>query len=133
MVRTDTSSRPARSVAGTRPRDWSSIRMDSSRSDRTRLFSRKNLTLDVMFCCQAAVMNTTPGGSTMTGSPDPRHMYTRALDQPEPIIEKVEPGQLGERTPCPYYDVRALLSHMVGGLNRAATIGEGGDGLAGPR
>ena len=68
----------------------------------------------------------------MTGSPDPRHMYTRALEQTEAIIEKVEPGQLGEPTPCPDYDVRALLSHMVGGLNRAATIGEGGDGLAVP-
>jgi hypothetical protein len=28
--------------------------------------------------------------------------------------------------------VRALLSHMVGGVNRAAMFGEGADGLAVP-
>lgn len=66
----------------------------------------------------------------MTGTPDPRDMYARALDQTQTIIEKIEPAQLDDPTPCADFDVRALLSHMVGGLNRAATIGEGGDGLA---
>jgi uncharacterized protein (TIGR03086 family) len=66
----------------------------------------------------------------MTGAADPRPIYTRALEQTEAIIENVKPGQLGEPTPCAAYDVRELLSHMVGGLNRIATIGEGGDGLA---
>jgi uncharacterized protein (TIGR03086 family) len=59
-------------------------------------------------------------------------MYARALDQTELIIEKVQPGQLGDPTPCTDFDVRSLLSHMVGGLNRAAIFGEGGDGLAVP-
>jgi uncharacterized protein (TIGR03086 family) len=35
-------------------------------------------------------------------------------------------------TPCTEYDVRALLSHTVGGLNRIALVGEGGDALAVP-
>jgi uncharacterized protein (TIGR03086 family) len=63
---------------------------------------------------------------------DPRPMYTRALEQTAEIIANVKPGQLGDPTPCSEYDVRALLSHMVGGLKRAAIIGEGGDGLAVP-
>jgi uncharacterized protein (TIGR03086 family) len=69
-------------------------------------------------------------GTTDPGTTDPRTIYARALDQTAAIIENVKPGQLGDPTPCTEYDVRALLSHMVGGLNRAATMGEGGDGLA---
>lgn len=68
----------------------------------------------------------------MTAAPDPRPIYARALGQTESIIERVQPGQLGRPTPCSEYDVRALLSHMVGGVNRAAMFGEGADGLAVP-
>jgi uncharacterized protein (TIGR03086 family) len=62
--------------------------------------------------------------------PDPRPMHARALAQAESIVAAVGQDQLGLSTPCPEYDVRALLSHMVGGLTRIAVIGEGGDGLA---
>lgn len=68
----------------------------------------------------------------MTATTDPRQMYARALAQTESIIEKVQPEQLDDRTPCEEYNVRSLLSHMVGGVNRAAIFGEGGDGLAKP-
>jgi uncharacterized protein (TIGR03086 family) len=68
----------------------------------------------------------------MTEAPDPRPIYARALEQTEAIIEQVKPGQLGEPTPCTEYDVRTLLSHLVGAVNRAAVFGEGGDGLAVP-
>jgi uncharacterized protein (TIGR03086 family) len=85
-----------------------------------------------MFFCQAANMTTTSGGTSMTGTPDPRQMYDRALAQTGTIIENVKPSQLDDPTPCDNFDVRALLSHLVGAVNRAATFGEGGDGLAVP-
>jgi uncharacterized protein (TIGR03086 family) len=66
----------------------------------------------------------------MTQTTDPRETHQRAMAQTESIVAAVEPGQLTLPTPCPEYDVRALLSHMVGGLNRIAVVGEGGDGLA---
>ena len=62
--------------------------------------------------------------------PDPRPMHARALAQAESIVAAVGQDQLGLPTPCPEYDVRTLLSHVVGGLTRIAVIGEGGDGLA---
>ena len=63
---------------------------------------------------------------------DPREIHRRAMTQTEAIVVAVEPGQLGLPTPCPEYDVRSLLSHIVGGLNRVAIVGEGGDALARP-
>jgi uncharacterized protein (TIGR03086 family) len=63
---------------------------------------------------------------------DPRQIHRRAMAQTESIVAAVDPGQLGEPTPCPEYDVRALLSHIVGGLVRVAIVGEGGDALARP-
>ena len=64
--------------------------------------------------------------------PDPRPVHARALAQTESIVAAVGQDQLGLPTPCSEYDVRTLLSHMVGGQNRIATVGEGGDGLAVP-
>ncbi len=63
---------------------------------------------------------------------DPREIHQRAMAQTESIVAAVEPGQLTMSTPCPEYDVGALLSHIVGGLNRVALMGEGGDALAVP-
>jgi len=63
---------------------------------------------------------------------DPREFHQRAMAQTGTVVEAVEPAQLTLPTPCSEYDVRALLSHMVGGLNRIAIVGEGGDGLAVP-
>ena len=61
---------------------------------------------------------------------DPRPLHHRAMDQTGIIVAAVPPGQLSLPTPCTEYDVRALLSHIVGGLTRIAVVGEGGDGLA---
>ena len=66
----------------------------------------------------------------MTQMTDPRECHQRAMAQTEAIVVAVRPDQLTLPTPCTEYDVRALLSHIVGGLTRIAVIGEGGDGLA---
>jgi len=63
---------------------------------------------------------------------DPRPVYARATAQAADLIRTVRPEQLTGPTPCPEYDVRALLSHIVDGTARAAVVGEGGDGLAAP-
>jgi len=68
----------------------------------------------------------------MTDTTDPRPLHRRAIAQTESIVAAVSPGQLDLPTPCPEYDVRALLSHIVGGLNRVAIVGEGGGALARP-
>ncbi|MGW1784265.1 TIGR03086 family metal-binding protein [Streptomyces sp. NPDC002143] len=61
---------------------------------------------------------------------DPRPLYTRATAQAAELIGTVRPEQLTGPTPCAEYDVRTLLSHIVGGSVRIAVVGEGGDGLA---
>ena len=66
----------------------------------------------------------------MTQMTDPREFHQRAMAQTEAIVVAVRPDQLTLPTPCTEYNVRALLSHIVGGLTRIAVIGEGGDGLA---
>lgn len=66
----------------------------------------------------------------MTQTTDPRELHQRAMAQTGSIVAAVESGQLTLPTPCAEYDVRALLSHMVGGLNRIAVVGEGGDAMA---
>ncbi|MFD9098392.1 TIGR03086 family metal-binding protein [Streptomyces collinus] len=67
---------------------------------------------------------------TTTGYTDPRPVYTRATEQAAALIRTVRPEQLDGPTPCTEFDVRALLSHVVGGTRRIAVVGEGGDGLA---
>ena len=60
---------------------------------------------------------------------DPRPLYERAADQFAGLLKTVTPERLGDPTPCTEYDVRALVSHVVGGTHRIAHIGEGGDWL----
>ncbi|MFD5634741.1 TIGR03086 family metal-binding protein [Streptomyces sp. NPDC127077] len=61
---------------------------------------------------------------------DPRPLYARAAAQIASLIAAVRPEQLDGVTPCAEFDVRLLLSHLVGGTRRIAVIGAGGDGLA---
>ncbi|OIJ67943.1 TIGR03086 family metal-binding protein [Streptomyces mangrovisoli] len=61
---------------------------------------------------------------------DPRPLYARATEQAAALIATVRPEQLAGPTPCAEFDVRTLLSHVVGGTLRIAVVGEGGDGLA---
>ncbi|WP_432172501.1 TIGR03086 family metal-binding protein [Streptomyces sp. Tue6028] len=61
---------------------------------------------------------------------DPRPLYTRTAEQIAALVGTVRPEQLAGPTPCAEFDVRTLLSHIVGGTRRIAVIGAGGDGLA---
>ncbi|MFG2951185.1 TIGR03086 family metal-binding protein [Streptomyces adustus] len=65
-----------------------------------------------------------------TAQPDPRPVYARATAQAAALIKTVRSEQLTGPTPCAEFDVRTLLSHVVGGTRRIAVVGEGGDGLA---
>jgi uncharacterized protein (TIGR03086 family) len=61
---------------------------------------------------------------------DPRPVYARATEQAAALVKTVRPEQLTGPTPCTEFDVRTLLSHIVGGTLRIAVVGEGGDGMA---
>lgn len=63
---------------------------------------------------------------------DPRAVFGRAVAQTESIVAAVRPEQAGLPTPCLEWDVRTLLSHMVGGVTRIALVGEGADALSLP-
>jgi uncharacterized protein (TIGR03086 family) len=58
---------------------------------------------------------------------DPRPIFARALDQAGKQVAAVSPDELGHRTPCADYDVRALLGHVVAVLHKLARVGTGGD------
>ncbi|GAA2070613.1 TIGR03086 family metal-binding protein [Streptomyces albiaxialis] len=58
---------------------------------------------------------------------DPRPLFGRALDQMGEQVAAVRPEELGARTPCAEYDVRALLGHVVAVLDKLARVGAGGD------
>lgn len=63
---------------------------------------------------------------------DPRDLYARAIAQTEKIVAAVPPERYGDPTPCTEYDVRRLIGHLAGGLNRAAHVGGGGVALEMP-
>lgn len=63
----------------------------------------------------------------MSTAPDPRPFHRRATEQAARLIATVRPDQLTLPTACTEFDVRGLLSHVVGGTLRIAEIGEGSD------
>ncbi|WP_328998027.1 TIGR03086 family metal-binding protein [Kribbella sp. NBC_00709] len=57
---------------------------------------------------------------------DPRPMFVLALDQTQAMIDTVGADELTLPTPCPDYDVRTLLGHLLtvaGRINLALTGG----------
>jgi uncharacterized protein (TIGR03086 family) len=54
------------------------------------------------------------------------NQYQRALLATGRIVVGVRPEQLGLSTPCPDWDVRLLLNHIVGGNYMFATVARGG-------
>lgn len=58
-------------------------------------------------------------------SEDMLALVARAVEQVGPIVTAVGPDNLTRRTPCPDFDVRGVVSHLIGGLRAFANVGEG--------
>jgi uncharacterized protein (TIGR03086 family) len=63
---------------------------------------------------------------------DPRSGYRAALDWVTGLTAAVRPDQLELPTPCPEYDVRALLGHLICTVRRARAIADGTSPFAVP-
>ncbi|TDU87783.1 uncharacterized protein (TIGR03086 family) [Kribbella voronezhensis] len=63
---------------------------------------------------------------------DPRPMLALALDQTQAMIDTVGADDLDRPTPCPEYDVRTLLGHLVTVVGRINLALTGGDPLTIP-
>lgn len=58
---------------------------------------------------------------------DPRPLYRDALAWVADLMEATRDDQMTLPTPCPDFDVRALLGHQIAGVRRARTMALGGD------
>lgn len=63
---------------------------------------------------------------------DPRTYFAGAVATADTAIAAVTPEQMALPTPCPDFDVRALLGHLLVVLDRVALLGEGNDPMALP-
>ena len=63
--------------------------------------------------------------TTTTALTDPRPAFASATATAVAVAAAVRPDQLAGPTPCPEYDVRALLGHLVSVLRRVAAVGRG--------
>lgn len=63
--------------------------------------------------------------TTSTSTTDSRPILDRAIATCGAVIAGVRPAQLTEPTPCTDMDVRALLAHLIGVLDRVAALGNG--------
>lgn len=61
---------------------------------------------------------------TLTGT-DIRTVFARALATGGDVIGNVRPDQLDGPTPCDDFDVRTLIGHLVGVLERVTLMGRG--------
>ena len=52
--------------------------------------------------------------------------FERVLDRTNEVIDRVEPAQLGNPTPCTEWDVRAVINHITGGATMFAECVEQG-------
>ncbi|WP_369133144.1 TIGR03086 family metal-binding protein [Modestobacter sp. I12A-02662] len=70
--------------------------------------------------------------TTVSTSTDPRPAFGSAVATAVAVATVVRPEQLSCPTPCPEFDVRALLGHQVFVLRRVAAIGRGEDPFSVP-
>ena len=52
--------------------------------------------------------------------------FERVLDRTNEVVDRVEPNQLGNPTPCTEWDVRAVINHITGGATMFAECVEQG-------
>ncbi|BBY66821.1 TIGR03086 family metal-binding protein [Mycolicibacterium helvum] len=72
----------------------------------------------------------TSTSSTTDHLKDPRPILDRAIATSGVVIAGVRPERLTDPTPCTDMDVRALLAHLIGVLDRVAALGNGEDPFA---
>ncbi len=65
--------------------------------------------------------------SSTTHHFDPRPILDRAIATGGAVIAGVRPDQLTGATPCPEMDVRAIIGHLVGVLDRISALGNDED------
>src|SRR5215210_4549683 len=70
----------------------------------------------------AVALATTPSAAE-----DPRLAFAHAVALGSAVMGRVGPHQLANPTPCPEFDVRALMEHLVMVLRRVAALGRGDD------
>jgi len=58
---------------------------------------------------------------------DPRVVFERAMSVATDVVGAIRIDQLAEPTPCPEFDVRQMLGHLVGVLGRVSALGRGED------
>lgn len=78
-------------------------------------------------------MTTTSSSASPTTSRvsgDPRPILERAITTSAAVIAGVRPDQLTAVTPCPEMDVRTMLAHLVGVLDRITALVRGDDVMA---
>lgn len=73
---------------------------------------------------------TTSASSATSHFIDPRPILDRAIATGEFVITGVRPEQLTDPTPCTEMNVRTLLTHLIGVLDRVAALGNGKDPFA---
>ncbi len=73
---------------------------------------------------------TTTSTSTIDHVADPRPFLDRAIATGAAVVAAVRPDQLTDPTPCTEMDVRAMLCHLVGVLDRITALGLGEDPFA---
>lgn len=73
---------------------------------------------------------TSPTFNTTHDRIDPRPILERAIATGGAVVAAVRPDQLAAPTPCAEMDVRTMLGHLVGVLDRIGALGRGEDPFA---
>ncbi len=75
-------------------------------------------------------MDTTTTPAPFALDIDPRPLFLAATKTGTEVVAAVRPDQLANPSPCPEFDVRGLLGHLVGVLERVTAMGRGDDAMS---